>query len=104
MMTIANMLFPRLTPTPPALLIPGRILALSALSLTARGLLAEAYARQRRGRQVSLSNSRYARRLGYPVHRIQRALAELERAGYLVRHYTRPPVRRRLLVFTFPPA
>ena len=105
MPTIANMILPRISLAalaPPALLIPGLILALP-LSLTARLVLAEAQARQLRGLDVSAPNSHYARRLGYPKHRIQSALSELERAGYLVRHYTRPPVARRLLAFTFPP-
>lgn len=87
---------------PPGLHIPGRILALTALSLIARALLAEAYARLRRGRPTSLSDGAYARRLGYPVHHVQAALSELERAGYLERHYTRAPVRHRYLVFLIP--
>lgn len=99
------MLLPRLPlPSPPALLIPGPILALSALSLTARLVLAEAQALRYRGQDASRFNYYYARRLGYPKDRIQSALRELEQAGYLVRHYTRPPVRRRLLAFTFPAA
>jgi DNA-binding MarR family transcriptional regulator len=83
-------------PAPPDLLIPGPILALSALSLTARCILAHAAATP----SPTATNSQLARRIGYPKHRIQRALAELEQAGYLHRSYSRPPVRRRRLAFT----